>query len=620
MTIEQLISKTEDEIGKKNAEKMEHVGNRPHYPMFFAANAGFNAKGWKDVHHVLERIWPQSVKNLVVCQYQTDKGTPALYSIEDSQPMQVEQIQKMLDEAKTQSYTFAEMSEWCIYNLLDTGSISTLEEFKREYSIIDELKDIVVDPAKGILILLLDNALEKRTLADEIREFLSTEDSKYDSRIILSTRDMSSVNHKPAELRRIAGDVIVISNNDAISKIDDEDFRARRETFVNGGTYTISYVNKENPNDRIALQICETLIGHLGEQMNSSARTNIKYWTDLLKIKNNRCSLCEKFIENTPLNIPNEALAGLPVKQEAIGEKIDFSTISYEKFIRYTFTDVFENFTATYFQSKLSPYIKEKDVIDQFKALIVESAPLSACKQLDEEMVEQIMNQLQPGVAVPQASLPQYFEDKMKAYLRKDILYPTMRQVLEGLKQDAEKTEEAIREVQQAFEVSRSLADDADLGRIYKDTCNAYLQKGGSKDLRNACAPGNDKEEIIAGLYTCVRNMVSQNEDLFSMPLVDSWAKRLEMAGEAIYTEILKALAENQKEHILLFSRGAVTPGIKVYMLHTTDKDGGQPTELYGHLQRAFAMDHSALFFNTGYDDSLEALNFYSIEGNNLVL
>lgn len=622
MTFEQLFSQAEYELGK-TSKSIEHVGNRPHYPMFLAANAGFDTSAWNDVRYSLARIWPQTIKYLVTCRYQMDGDIPSFSSMEGAQPLQAEQIQTRLDEAKMQSSVFAEMSEWYLYNLIDTRCISSLDEFKRQYSLIHLLKDIVVDSARGILILLLDDSNAKRVLAEDIRQFLST-DSTYDCRIILSTRDMSNVNHKPEELRRIAGDVIVISNNDAVSKHDDEEFRARRGLFVHGGTYTVSYVIKENPNDRIALQICETLIGHLGKQVSPDHADNkygIKYWTDLLEIKANRCGLCEKFVENVRLDVPKEAFDGLPVRLEAVGEKIDFSTVSYEKLARYTFADVFENFTVTYFQSCLSSELKFDDVVDQIKAMIIDQTPLSAVKGLDNEMIEQIMGQLRPGAADSRAPLPRYFEETMRAYLRRDLIYPKMRQVLEDLARDVEKTEDAIKRVQLGFVTAKPPVSYADLGTIYKDTCDAYVSTpNGCKDLRNACAAGSDQEKILAGLYNCFGNMISQNDSLFSMPLVEAWAARLKMAGEAIFKEIGSALVGDQKEHLLLHTAGAVNPQMKVYMLHTTNENGEDPTDLYRYLKAAFEMDASVQFLNTGYDDSLEALIFASVEGINLAL
>lgn len=622
MTFEQLFSQAEYELGK-TSKSIEHVGNRPHYPMFLAANAGFDASAWKDVRYSLARMWPQTIKYLVTCRYQMDGDRPSFSSIEAAQPLQVEQIQARLDEAKMQSSVFAEMSEWYLYNLIDTRCISSLDEFKRQYSLIHPLKDIVVDSARGILILLLDDSNAKRTLAEDIRQFLST-DSTYDCRIILSTRDMSNVNHKSEELRRIAGDVIVISNNDAVSNHDDEEFRARRGLFVSGGTYTVSYVIKENPNDRIALQISETLIGYLGKQVSPDRADNkcdIKYWTDLLEIKANRCGLCENFIESVRLDVPQKAFDGLPVRLEVVGEKIDFSTVSYEKFARYTFADVFENFATTYFKSVLSSSLRASDFIDQFKSLIIGHATLSGIKQLDAEMIEQIMSQLRLGAVDPQLPLPRYFEGIMKAFLRKELVYPGMRRALEDLAQDAEKTEEAIRQTQREFGAFKPPVSYADLGTIYKDACDMYVSSAdGSKDLRDACAAGNDQEKILAGLYTCFRNMVSQNISLFSMPLVKAWATRLKMAGEAIFKEIGSALVGDQKEHLLLHTTGAVNPQMKVYMLHTTNENGEEPTELYRYLKAAFEMDASAQFLNTGYDDSLEALIFASVEGINLAL
>ena len=619
MTFEELFSKTEYELGK-TARSVEHVGNRPHSPMFIAVNPGFDTEAWGDVYYTLSRIWPQTARNLVSFQYRMSGNEPVFSEIGDSRTVEISGLQERLDQARMQGISFAAMSEWYVYNMIDTNAINSLEEFKAQYLLVNTLKDIVVDPARSILILLLNDSTAKRQLADEIRQYLAQENI-YDSRIILATRDMSNVLHQQKELRRLAGDIMVISNNDAIGQYDDEDFVIRRGLFISRGTYTVSYVLNNNPNDKIALQITETMIDHMARDARREADSDLKTWTDVLGIKANRSDLCEDFLSGVQVNVSAEAFSSLPVRQEAIGEKIDYSTISYDKFAQYTFTDVFENFVAAFYKTRLSSYIRADECGAEIKRQILGKMPLAAIKKLNPALIDQIMDQVRPGNADSTNPLPKYFEDRLKQYIRKDLLYPEMKKALTELSQNAEMTENAITRVQQEFVAAKPPVSYADLGTIYSDACHAYLTNtAGVADMRNACAAGNDYDDILSGLYTCIMNLIRNNQSLFSMPLVDNWAARLKMAGTAIFKEIGNALVGDQKEHLLLHTRGAVDPQMKVYMLHTTDENGERPTDLYKYLQVAFASDPSVQFLNTGYDDSLEAIIFASVEGINIAL
>ena len=92
------------------------------------------------------------------------------------------------------------------------------------------------------------------------------------------------------------------------------------------------------------------------------------------------------------------------------------------------------------------------------------------------------------------------------------------------------------------------------------------------------------------------------------------------MTGDRIYREISTALTDGMDEMIRLYGNAPTDYRLKVYMLHTTDAVGEHPTDLYTHLQTTFREDPFVQYFNTGYDDALEAISFVACEGTKLLL
>ena len=92
------------------------------------------------------------------------------------------------------------------------------------------------------------------------------------------------------------------------------------------------------------------------------------------------------------------------------------------------------------------------------------------------------------------------------------------------------------------------------------------------------------------------------------------------MTGDRIYHEISKALTDGMDNMIRLYGNAPADYRLKVYMLHTTDAMGEHPTALHTHLQDTFREDQFVQYFNTGYDDALEAISFVACDGNRLLL
>ena len=160
-----------------------------------------------------------------------------------------------------------------------------------------------------------------------------------------------------------------------------------------------------------------------------------------------------------------------------------------------------------------------------------------------------------------------------------------------------------------------------DIGTIYSNITSLFLQTGKGEVCANKilCAENNASDMLDEVLNT-LKCILEENKDLFSLPFIEEWEKRLDLTGDRIYREISTALTENADDMIRLYGNCPIDKKLKVFMLHTYDVNGKNPTTLYEHLQHTFLDDELVQYFNTGYDDALEALTFIACSGNNLII
>ena len=104
------------------------------------------------------------------------------------------------------------------------------------------------------------------------------------------------------------------------------------------------------------------------------------------------------------------------------------------------------------------------------------------------------------------------------------------------------------------------------------------------------------------------------------MPFIEEWERRLDLTGDRIYREISKTLTEKADDLIRLYGNLPISKAMTVYMLHTVDMRGENPTQLYEHLKETFRDNTLVQYFNTGYDDALEAISLIECNGRYLVM
>ncbi len=100
--------------------------------------------------------------------------------------------------------------------------------------------------------MLLDDSSVNRKTASSIKLFLADHSNEYDGTVVIATRTQNSEIFQISDLYRIAADILILSNNDAVSGLDDGDYTARVSCFYNHHVNTVSYSLLERPNDMIS--------------------------------------------------------------------------------------------------------------------------------------------------------------------------------------------------------------------------------------------------------------------------------------------------------------------------------------------------------------------------------
>ena len=615
-----LVDQATHELEKIN-NMADMVGNRPHFPMFIASNLS-SAPIYAQLHRKMELAWPQSASKLVFSAYTTDKKeTVQLKSTSDNANIGEEQMQALLDEIKFSRETFESMSLWCIYNIIDTSSISTIDEFKNLFNSIDYLKRIVVDSSRTLLIVVLDDSAAKREIAKEIKAYLSAGIGDYDGAFIISNRTQNNELHRTEEVYRIVTNVMILSNNDAVAIYDNDAYTTRVACFYNKRINTVSYSLLERPNRKIAIQLIDTIIQYTKNKSKTFSESLDQHeWRKRLGI-GNRIDVCEEHLKKAQVNFDVQSLQYLPMKSGDGIDGLDINKTTFAQFKALTFEGVLEQFIENYYKTELLNDANITHCVDAFEQKLKDTIPSPTFASLRDDIVESIFAQLEEGSVSASLTLNSYIKEQMLSTIRKSIVYPKCQEVIKTLKLNSIRSTQEFSKVQADFMHSIPLSGFDDIGTIYKTITENYLNSpNGESDIAVLLTPGSTYNDILKFILQTVRNIINYNKSDFSLSFVEEWEKRLNLVGDTIYREIYSILDENSRSRIHLFGSFPIEEKLQVYMFHTTDAKGESNTELYNHLHQAYKDVFGTQFFNTGSDDSLEVIKVIDCTGDKLKL
>lgn len=649
----ELIVSSEAEL-EKNSRGAKIVGNRPHYPMLCLYNDAFTPEAFASIAAKLGRIWPQSLQHLVNYMYSFSAeaassamgklekicpkplqhllgGTdPALAdslvfrSLTDASEVSPEELLGAVDSVQREHDSFASMTQLLVYNIVDTSNMQSLADFERVYRAVDCFDRMIDGKKMRMLILLLDDALAKKPLTRDIKGYLA-ENSLYDSVVILSTRTRDNEVFEIAELYRIVADLFILSNNDAVSSLDDADYKSRFATLYNQSMYTVSYVLCEKPNRKIAIQINGLILDAIHadisqEIFRENGNNDWNTWSRRLELDTGKSEICERFLSSLNVRMDPEAIEHIPLRESAVGELENIGECKFRTFCGYTYGDAVTDFVDRYIEKALSGGMDCTPCFRQFQEYVYSRLSVSELKALDDATVDRVFDQLSCGSPNEELGVYEYCKRLIEIRLRKQVIYPQFKRCLLAARDNARTFAAKIEVLQTEYQRITPLKND-EIGTVYRLLTETYLNSAaGHTALMKIGRADNDIGAILSAMFACFLDIVRVNVDTFSLPFIDEWERRLNKSGDRIYREISKTLTDRADDLIRLYGNLSIDRKATVYLLHTADSDGRNCTKLFEHLQETFKDDPLVQYINTGYDDALEAVSLILCQPSDLLI
>lgn len=617
-TIDGLIKKAKLELSKNN-QSTGIIGNRPHFPMLVLFDDEISRTEHDTIFEALSRIWPQAIKHLVSYRYSVGKDSEFIInSCEDNVQIATSAFLDGLDNSKKARDVFESMQQWCIYNIIDTSRFNSCEEFKNFFYAYKQINSLISDAHKTMLIVLLNDSSAKRSIAKEIRIFLSDK-KEYDATVIVSNRDRNNQMYDMSELSRIVANILLLSNNDSVFEADNADYGHRVSLLYDNSSHIVSYILLDKPINKIGIQIINAALDESLRVLESTKPFDAATWTKKFKFENSRSDICENYIRRVEPTVDSDLFLHLPMR--SIPKKIDISDIQYSQLKDYIFDDVFQGFVGDYCSRQLAIDFDPKECIDEFKTFVLKTFTAAELCNLSDDIIENMINNLSVGTQSENLAIYQYFKQCVHLHLRKSVIYPAFKATLRELRSEAVECVGRFNQFRKEYKTYLPLKMDEVLGSFYSNMATAFFQtEQGGLAIREILIASNHEEDYADKAIDCLRKIVENNRNVFAMSFIDEWSQRLGQSGDMIYKKISNELTNGADDAIRLCGNYALNKKLKVFMLHTGDMNGSNPTELYGHVKQTFYDDSLVQYFNTGYDDAMEAITFIECRGTDLII
>lgn len=615
--VDKLINQCTNSL-EDNTFSMNIVGNRMHYPMLITTN-GDNALMTKEIFNKsFRRMWPQTHDNIVFVKNEFSDNLRFI-DLQTNSAISIEELQNSLDQLRLKHGVFENFLKLCLYNIIDTSVIDSIEQFIKQYSLIEELKTIVGMSSLCMSIVLLDDSITKKDLSNSIREFLS-QNSLYDGNIVIATKSIIGEMYNIEDIIKVAASVIALSNNDAVSNYDDDDYNERINTIYDGSTLTVAHSLLKRPNHKIVIQMLNILINHCSKILNDKNDIyTVEKWKNILGIEHGVIGFFEEELNKLDFPCNLEELQYIPYKNLP-DEDLDFNNILFSKFSNYIFEDSFEN----YIQKQCTEKLINSNILDSlicnYQNKIRVALTANHCIGLTDIIIDEIINLLVEKT--PEKNMPflDYYRSKVKSVIREKYLYPEVKSFLKELRNNSEQTITDFNLYKNAFTSKLPLDGFNELGVFYSNITDSYINSiRGNEQIKTIISPGNGSDEFNEQLIVVFENILETNEEKFNLSFIDEWVQRLNLTGDVILREIEKTFNKDFEKRLFLSGNYPKQNKLDTYIFHTFDNDSN-PTQLLKHLKDTFKGIEHVQFINSGYDDFVESIRFVDCSGSRLIL
>jgi hypothetical protein len=632
MDIDKLLASVKESI-EVDKLKLGNVGNRPHYPAFIAFN-GADTDNCSLFTQMLGNVWPeQIIRSVVMYRYICSSNGLVFRSTDSDDAVEINCVNDALESVNQQSEMFSSHHKWCLFNIIDTRKLD-FEEFKAAYSSLNELIDTIDTPVKSMAIILLEDSRSRavKQKAYLIRDFIRNK-KDYEGLIIMSNRTRGGREYSFDKLYSIAAKTILLADNDAKTSTDDLDYSDRVSKLYSPNTdaLIVSYNSLEKPTMKIlfsmAAEALETAKSSIAVKSTDSLYM-IDELNELLDIHENQIALFRSYLQKIKKELLNEQVYNTimdyaPLSSPYIpakGAKKSARNSEYAAYVKPSSLKlIIDRFARRFFESDECGAL-----LDAYQKRIREKITLGNVYTITPAMISGAFERLKLfEMDTSGGTLEESFVNKVINEVTYSLIYRQCERMVTEycrqsvIKQSIDNLERLYTEVVQRL--SFSWADS--ISKQYVARMKEFLRtEEGIKCLNGILSMSDDSNDVYNALTSTLYRAEKYFADTISKPFIQMWADTMKQQGQDILTKIRSELKGDGQNGIMLRGGYPVLDVMSVYMMHTVDRNGDNPTLMYRQLEEAFREMDTIQFFNTGNDDSIEVLSYYRCDGDNLIL
>lgn len=629
MEIVDIIQKAADKI-EDNKIMMNNVGNRPHYPVF-TAFYGANEKSQTCFVNHIKNTWSSQIcKQLLFYKYTICNAAIKFYD-ENNETVEYQNIDMRISEVSRKIDIFARFDSWCFYNIIDTSELS-FDEFEQAYNSLEEFKDIIDRNTHSIVIVILRDNRRNRNLNYKIRQFFQNE-TIYDGIIIVSTRTRGGFEYEIDEIYKIISNIVLMTDNDALTNIDDQFFIERNRIIYSKKPLILSYNSLNKPTYDVLSCMLQNLLTEVNKRLGDDDKKNynVRDIEQVLGIRNDTLEIFEDFYKSVRFKTVNEidilnSFLYLPLKTPIVISAKDIETKQLEQL-----SSIIDYNALTLLVKKYCEEIIESEecneLLNEYSEFLNANLNLLNANKITEDQIKGTFEELYKRCRVPNLCgyARDYFPQLVEFLLKTDYIYPYCEIMAKRIcnADIIKRTEENM------YLFDRNVYDQLAIVN-YNDIVLYYGQKmleflhtdAGTSRIYKILSVGNSYDDICNLVEDTLYEANKYCDSEANQPFIKIYATALKLNPVKLFGHIINTLNGQGDNGILLRGSYPVDDVMSVYILHCYDRNGNNETDLYKQFKsdRNFASVPGIQFFNNGNDDSIESIKFYKCEGINLVI
>lgn len=628
MNIEQLLDNVKMSIEDENI-KLSNVGNRPHYPVFVAFN-GASSNNCSSFFNVIRGIWSAQIcKKLLAYRYQKGADGIVFSGLTDDNVIDINDVYKdVSDVAKTRD-VFENMNCWCFYNVIDTGSLDSIEDFEDAYDSLSEFHDVIDRNIKSMLCIVLrqNRDPKQKELNYKIREFLVNR-TDYDGTVILSNLARGGREFDVQELYSMVANIVLLTNNDAYGKFDDDDYKERNVKLYSKTPVLVSYNCLQKPIYKILYCMVTSLMGCINERLDSSALIGTKELQNIIGINKDSITIFDAFLryvagEVVKENACTKIVPLVPMKDKYIIKDEELAQMSFMDFANNIYKDSFKTVIKSYAR-KFFDCDECQTLMEQFSDNVFNEITLDNARNITAESLNVLFESIEDKNNLSEGcTLFEYFKKAVVQSLKQDYIYPRCKELLLEVfdENNIKIAIDNLRNLEAQINDSMPVSGFDDISLEYGNSMLNFLKTDeGIPCLRSILKVSNTEEDLYKALEDTLYKADKYSRAQINKSFIEMWAAAMKLKGQDVFSKIRSELAGDGYNDIMLKGTYPVKDLLTVYKLHTTNRDGENPTPLFSQFNEAFKQVVAVQFFNTGNDDAIESIQFFECKGNDLLL